>query len=165
MKRLVYISFLSLLSLSNAAAQTPDSEIPAETLINVLETPPETATLQELKSDVLSLSYKKNGKRVFVLRSEEGLEKIIEPAEDDVEGSIADKKEAKRKKRRKRKRRRAIRNFEVECNPLGEAMSLEVSETDDDVDGDAVEVKKGLRHRRMKRLAELACLEPEFEAE
>jgi len=164
MKPVFFISLFCMFSASPALAQSSVSEIEEKTRKPAAE----SKTLKELKTDVMRLSYQKNGRRVFVLRSEDGLDEIVEPSDDlpvTLQGDEADRPaRTKRKKKRRKKRRRAIRAFEVSCNPMGEVDGFKVSEPNQ-TEAEAADTKESLKHRRMRRLAELACLEPEFESE
>ena len=159
MKSLYFISALFLMTVENATAQSVPVEKPTEKAKAV-----ESETLREFKTDVLSLSYKKDGRRVFLLRAEDGMDAIVQDENDLLQDQAKRPRNAQRKNRKNGKKRgKAIREFEVACNPLGEATQFDV--TTNDTQEAMEDIRQDMRHKRMRRLAELACLEPEFESE
>lgn len=164
MKRVALTALLIVSSPIQASAQSSTKE-KADTPVV------ESQTLKELKQDVVRLSYRKDGRRVFVLKSDRSLDSVIadtgplEILNDEKDKSSS--QEVAKKPRKPKKKKHDLREFEVTCNPMGEAVDLGIN---DQMDAradqqESFEIKSKLKSRKMQRLAELACLEPQFENE
>lgn len=169
MKINMLITFVLLATTSNSYAQTTQ-EITQQ---GVQDTPIDSTTLSELKNDVVRLSYGQQGRRVFVLKPDRSLNSLTEGSAVQMLNDMPPDKSSDNRRQqdpRNTGRKNPVREFAVTCNPLGEAVLLEIENAgvaNAETRGKPkfVDEQSKLKSRKMQRLAELACLEPQFEIE